>query len=177
MSPSLTTYRYPLNTSYEFPYTAPIAILPIITGADSPILRQKTKKVAKVTKEILKLIQDMEVTTKKADGLGLAAPQVGESLRVCIVRLNGKFLPLINPEIFWKSTEIEVAEEGCLSLPNFWMNVPRSVSIAVRYQNAKGEEQERKLKDLEARIVQHEVDHLDGILITDYADTVPHQAL
>jgi peptide deformylase len=154
-----------------------MAVLPIITGADAPVLRTKTKKVPKVTKELLALIKDMEETTKASDGLGLAAPQVNQSLRLCLARLNGRLTPLINPEIFWKSTEIEVAEEGCLSLPNLWMNVPRSKSIAVRYLNAKGQEQERKLTDLEARIVQHEVDHLEGILITDYKDTLPHQAL
>lgn len=141
------------------------------------MLRTKTKKVAHVSKEILQLIRNMEATTKNADGLGLAAPQIGQSIRLCLARLNGRLTPLINPEIFWKSDEIEVAEEGCLSLPNFWMNVPRSVSIAVRYTNGKGEEQERKLTNMEARIVQHEVDHLEGILITDYTNTVPHQAL
>lgn len=160
-----------------FHYTSFIAILPIITGADTPVLRTKTKKVSQVTREVLSLIKDMEATTKKADGLGLAAPQVGTSLRLCIARMNGRLTPLINPEILWKSDEIEVAEEGCLSLPNLWMNVPRSVEITVRYQDAKGAEQERKLKGLDARVVQHEVDHLDGILITDYANTVPHRAL
>lgn len=154
-----------------------MSVLQIVTGENTPILRQKTKKVPKVSKEILALIRDMEETTKNADGLGLAAPQVNQSLRLCLARLNGRLTPLINPEIFWKSEEVEVAEEGCLSLPNFWMNVPRSLSIAVRYVNAKGQEQERKLTDLEARIVQHEVDHLEGILITDYKDTLPHQAL
>jgi peptide deformylase len=154
-----------------------MALLTILTGADHPTLRQKTRKVPQVTKEVLTLIRDMEQTTKNADGLGLAAPQVGQSVRLCLARMNGRLTPLINPDIFWKSPEIEVAEEGCLSLPNLWMNVPRSVSIAVRYLNAKGQEQERKLKGLEARIVQHEVDHLEGILITDYKDTLPHQAL
>ncbi len=147
-----------------------MAVLPILTGADNPILRKKAQKVTKITK-------DMEATTKKADGLGLAAPQVGQSIRLCLVRLNKKMVPIMNPLIFWWSEEIEVAEEGCLSLPNFWMNVPRPVSIAVRYMDAKGEEQERKLSGLEARIVQHETDHLNGVLITDYANTLPHQAL
>jgi peptide deformylase len=154
-----------------------MAVLPILTGADNPVLRTKCKKVPKITKEVLQLIKDMETTTKHADGLGLAAPQIGQSISLCVVKLHRKMIPLINPEIFWKSEEIEVAEEGCLSLPNFWMNVPRPVSIAVRYMDAKGEEQERKLSELDARIVQHEVDHLNGILITDYSGTLPHQAL
>jgi peptide deformylase len=154
-----------------------VSVLPILTGADNPILRKKAHKVVKITKEIQSLIKDMEATTKNADGLGLAAPQVGQSLRLCLVRLNKKMVPIMNPVIFWWSEEIEVAEEGCLSLPNVWMNVPRPVSIAVRYMDAKGEEQERKLSGLEARIVQHEADHLNGVLITDYANTLPHQAL
>ena len=144
-------------------------VLPIIKGADTPVLRAKTKKVGQVTKEIQKLLKDMEETTVDADGLGLAAPQIGQSLRMCIVKMNGKLTPLINPEITYKSEDLEVAEEGCLSLPNVWLPVARSAEIVVTYLNAKGEAQERKLASLDARVVQHEVDHLDGILIVDYA--------
>lgn len=142
--------------------------LPIITGPDNPMLRTKTKRVPKVSKDIQKLIRDMELTVKAADGLGLAAPQVNQSVRICLARLNGRMTPLVNPDIISKSIEKDIAEEGCLSLPNLYVNVPRSLSIVLRYQNAKGEEQERRLTDMEARIVQHEVDHLEGILIVDY---------
>ncbi len=110
----------------------------------------------------------MEDTTIAADGLGLAAPQVNHSERVCIVRMGGKLTPLINPEILFRSTDIEFAEEGCLSLPDLWMQVPRSASIVVQYLNAKGESQERMLEGIDARVVQHEVDHLEGKLIVDY---------
>lgn len=143
-------------------------VLPIITGPDNPMLRTKTKRVPKVSKDIQKLIRNMEETVKNADGLGLAAPQVNESLRICLARLNGRMTPLINPDIISKSIEKDIAEEGCLSLPNLYVNVPRSLSIVLKYQNAKGEQQERRLTDLEARIVQHEVDHLNGVLIVDY---------
>jgi peptide deformylase len=142
--------------------------LAIITGADTPMLRTKTKPVKQITKEILKLIKDMEQTTVAADGLGLAAPQVDRTERVCIVKMHGKLTPLINPEIIHRSKEQESAEEGCLSLPNVWIQVPRAVEIVVKYLNPKGEEQERKLEHLDARVVQHEVDHLEGILIVDY---------
>ena len=142
--------------------------LPIITGEKNPMLRTKTKRVPKVTKEIQKLIRNMEETVKAADGLGLAAPQVSESVRICLARLNGRMTPLINPDILSRSAEKDIAEEGCLSLPNLYVNVPRSLSIVLKYQNAKGEIQERRLTDLEARIVQHEVDHLEGVLIVDY---------
>jgi len=145
-----------------------MAVLPIITGADNPTLRSKTKKVPHVTKDILRLIKDMEATVISADGLGLAAPQVARLERVCIVKIGGKLTPLINPDITFRSEDSEVAEEGCLSLPNIWLPVPRSVSIVVKYVDPKGEEQERMLEHMDARVVQHEVDHLEGKLIVDY---------
>lgn len=148
-----------------------MAVLPIVTGADTPILRTKTKPVPKVTKEVRELLKDMEETTRAADGLGIAAPQINSSQRLCIVKLNGRFMPLINPEITFRSPDMEFAEEGCLSLPGLWMQVPRSVTIVVKYLDARGAEQERMLQHIEARIVQHEVDHLEGKLITDYG---PH---
>lgn len=146
-----------------------MSILPIVTGADTPILRTKTKSVPKVTNELRMLIKDMEETTRAADGLGIAAPQVNRSERVCIVKLNGRMIPMVNPEITFSSPDTEFGEEGCLSLPNIWMQVPRAVTIVVKYMDARGSEQERMLQNMEARIVQHEVDHLEGKLIVDYA--------
>lgn len=157
-----------LLTPYALLYTVTVAVLPIVTGADHPVLRTKTKDIPKVTKEIQKLLKDMEETTIKADGLGIAAPQIGQSLRMCIVKLSGRLMPLVNPEIISKSPDIEYAEEGCLSLPGVWLPVPRSVSIVVKYLDGRGKEQERMLEKLDARVVQHEVDHLDGKLIVDY---------
>lgn len=142
--------------------------LPIIIGQDAPVLHVKTATVPKVTKEVLKLIRDMEETVKAADGLGLAAPQIGKSLRLCLVKLGSRFVPLVNPQITFHSKETDTAEEGCLSLPDIWLPVERATTIIVRYHDARGQEQERRLEGLEARIVQHEVDHLDGILITDH---------
>lgn len=121
-----------------------------------------------MTKDVLKLLKDMEDTTIAADGMGLAAPQIGHLERVCIVKIGEKLTPLINPQITYKSPDIEIAEEGCLSLPNVWLQIPRSVSIIVMYLDAKGKAQERKLQYLDARVVQHEVDHLEGTLIVDY---------
>lgn len=142
---------------------------PIITGENTPVLRTKTKRVPKVTKEVQKLLKDMEDTLAHAQGLGLAAPQIGESLRLCLAKIGGRVTPLINPDILSRSHEKDIAEEGCLSLPGQWVDVPRSVDIVLRYLNARGQEQERKLMGIEARIVQHEVDHLEGVLIVDYA--------
>ncbi|MBI3332100.1 peptide deformylase, partial [Candidatus Peregrinibacteria bacterium] len=76
--------------------------------------------------------------------------------------------PLINPEITWKSDETYVDQEGCLSLPGVWLDITRSKEIIVGYMDPAGKKQERKLTDFAARVVQHEVDHLDGILIVDY---------
>lgn len=127
--------------------------------------------VERVTKDILKLLKDMEETLIVVEGLGLAAPQIGVSFRVCLARINRKITPLINPKITWRSTETETAQEGCLSLPGLGVNVPRALRIIVRYQDTRGKTQERELKNLNARVVQHEVDHLDGILIVDYMKT------
>lgn len=142
--------------------------LKIVTGEDKKILRTKTKRVPTVTKDVQKFLKEMEATTIKADGLGLAAPQVGSDLRMCIARFNGRLTPMVNPEITWRSKITETAEEGCLSLPGVWVPVSRAVEIVVRYQTARGDTKELKLSDMDARVVQHEVDHLDGVLIIDY---------
>lgn len=147
-----------------------MAVLPIVTGAENPVLRAKTAKVPQVTKDVLKLVKDMEDTVTSADGLGLAAPQIGVSQRVCLAKIGGKLLALINPDITWKSDETAVAEEGCLSLPGLWRDVVRPVEIVVQFTDTKGKPQERKLREIDARVVQHEVDHLDGKLIVDYPE-------
>ncbi len=145
-----------------------MAVLPIVTGTETPILRTKTTSVPQVSKEIKKLIRDMEDTVERAEGAGIAAPQVGRSERICLALLNSKMTPLINPQITWMSDETDVEEEGCLSLPGMkWIPVARSVEIVVTYLDEKGQPQERRLKNMNARVVQHEVDHLEGILITD----------
>lgn len=145
-----------------------VAILPILIGEKTPILRQKSQHVEKVTKEITKLIADLEDTLTHAEGLGLAAPQIGSPLSLCIAHLGHRTIPLINPEITWHSTEKEDMEEGCLSLPGLQVMVTRPTSIIVQYTDAKGKMQERSLSGLDSRVVQHEVDHLHGILIVDY---------
>lgn len=142
--------------------------LPIITGKDTPILRAKTKPVPMITKEIKKLIKDMEKTTIDAKGAGLAAPQVNRSERICIALLGKTLTPLINPTILWRSDEQEIMEEGCLSLPELWVNVKRPKEIIVKFLTVSGKERELKLSAFDARVVQHEVDHLEGVLITDY---------
>jgi peptide deformylase len=145
-----------------------MALLPIVVGAEQPVLRAKAKAVPKVTREIQELLKNMAETCIAADGQGLAAPQVGVSQRVIVAMIADRLTPMINPEITWKSGQIVSDEEGCLSLPDVYMLVPRDASIGVRYLDLNGKEQELRLTRLAARVVQHEVDHLDGVLIVDY---------
>jgi len=149
-----------------------VAVLPILTGEKIPILRRKSQHVKGVTKEITKLIADMEDTLIHAEGLGLAAPQVGSPLSLCLARIGNRTIALINAEITWQSHETDAMEEGCLSLPGILVTVSRPTSIIVQYTDTKGKMQERSLSDLDARVVQHEIDHLNGILIIDYM--LPH---
>lgn len=146
-----------------------MALQPIIIGSTHPILRAKAQRVSSFGKDLRRLVQDLSDTVLHVQGAGLAAPQVGVSLAVCIARVGAEFMPLINPEISWYSQEKMVGEEGCFSLPNVWLLVPRALEIIVRYQDEQGREQERKLTHFDARVVQHEVDHLLGRLIVDYS--------
>lgn len=145
-----------------------MAVLPIVIGENTPILRAKTKAVKKITKEILKTLDDMTETVIASKGAGIAAPQVGRSERMCIALLGKKLVSLINPEITWRSDTVSTAEEGCLSLPEIWLQVTRPTDIILKFQTPAGKELELKLSGFDARVVQHEVDHLDGILIVDH---------
>jgi len=141
-------------------------LLKIQTGQNNPILRKKSEPVKKLTTEIKRLIFDMFQTMRVKDGLGLAAPQIGKSLRIIVVNA-GYDICIINPQITKSSEEKEVQTEGCLSLPEVYVPVERCKEIEVEGLNEKGEEIKLMVKDLLARIIQHEIDHLDGILIVD----------
>lgn len=146
--------------------------LKIATGTDNPILREKAKAVKKIDKTTLKLISNMEQTMEEDNGCGLAAPQVGVSQRIIMVMLNQQTdqemnLAMINPEIVFHSEETEVDTEGCLSVPKVFDLVRRFRDVIVKFKDKKGREQMLKLSELNARVVQHEIDHLDGILFID----------
>ncbi len=111
----------------------------------------------------------MKDTLKGESGFGLAAPQIGKSIKLCLAKFNGKTNVLINPEITWRSEETDEMEEGCLSLPKFTAMIVRPVSVAFAYYDEKLLEKELKLEGFPARIVQHEIDHLNNILLKDYA--------
>lgn len=150
-----------------------MAILPI-TIYGNKILRQKAKPVRSVSDELIKKIKDMFDTMRNANGIGLAANQVGFTESIFVVDLKGvdgyeKFKPvvMINPEIILKSEETEIMEEGCLSLPGLKAEVERPKQIKVKYVDADENEVEIEADDLFARVILHEYDHLIGKLIPD----------
>lgn len=144
-------------------------MLKIITNPNK-ILRQKASAIKDITdKEIQKLIPEMIETMLRKDGLGLAAPQVGQSVRMIAVRHKDGELIMINPMIVKKSLLKEIDEEGCLSVPNIFGEVKRCKKITVKYLDGDGKQHKISAEGLFARVIQHEIDHLDGILFIDKA--------
>ncbi|QSO53844.1 peptide deformylase [Alicyclobacillus curvatus] len=138
----------------------------IRTGKD-PVLRQIAKPVPKVTKAIEKLLDDMAETMYDAEGIGLAAVQIGIVKRLVVADVGEGLVELINPEIV-EASGSQIGYEGCLSLPGLRGEVDRALTIKVRAWNRKEEVVEFEATELFARCIQHEVDHLNGILFTDY---------
>jgi len=140
-------------------------------GKDNPILRKKTKEIEKITPQIEEVISDMsEILESDFNNVGLAAPQIGQSIQLILFKsfLNSKPFALINPKLKKKSFGKESMKESCLSLPGFSISVKRYKKITVEGLNA-GEELIRiEAKGFLARVIQHEMDHLNGILISDY---------
>jgi peptide deformylase len=137
-----------------------------------PVLRQKGKKIDDFSAELKTLIEDMADTMYDAPGIGLAAPQVGESLQLLIVdtttdKDNREYMVVINPEI--TATEgSQIDEEGCLSVPDLTANVKRFKKIHLTYQDADGKTHDIVAEDRFAVVLQHEIDHLNGILFIDH---------
>ncbi|MEE8534606.1 MAG: peptide deformylase [Kiloniellales bacterium] len=149
-----------------------MAILPIIIAPD-PRLKQVCAPVARVDDEIRALIDDLLETMHQAPGVGLAAPQVGVSKRILVVDVARDKMPsqpqrLINPELLWVSDEKVAYEEGCLSLPEYYAEVERPAAIRVRHLDTHGKVQELSAEGLLATCIQHEMDHLEGILFVDH---------
>lgn len=143
-----------------------MSILSLVTEPNA-ILRQENSSIKEITAEIKQLILDMAETMKNANGVGLAAPQIGKNLRLCIISTEKGILTLINPKIIWKSLRKITEEEGCLSCPNVSIKVKRSKIIYIKALNEKGQPISFRAEGFFARVIQHEVDHLDGILIID----------
>ena len=143
-----------------------MALRPILTF-DDPILREKTKRVTRIDASILRLLDDLTETMLAAPGAGLAAPQIGVPLRVCVVKGDeSQVHQLVNPEVV-KGQGVQLGWEGCLSWPGWVGQVPRFETVVVKGKNRKGKEVRLKSSGFTARAFQHEIDHLDGILFTD----------
>lgn len=148
-----------------------MAMLPIRKGTDDAILRQEAKPVPKVTKKISKLMSDMLQTMYKSQGVGLAAPQVGENLRIVVIDVGEGPVCLVNP-ILEKLEGEEIDQEGCLSLPGVVGEVKRAAKVRVCGLNQNGKPVRHDAEGLFARCLQHEIDHLDGILFVDKANNL-----
>ncbi|MCK4924942.1 MAG: peptide deformylase [Spirochaetes bacterium] len=145
-----------------------------------PFLRQQSEEVSEVDGSIQDLIQDMFSAMEEERGIGLAAPQIGVAKRVVVVSIEDKNfsrLALINPVIVHLSTETDVREEGCLSLPGVNADVERPVEAVVRGTTRNGRLVEISARGLRARILQHEIDHLDGVLFIDRLTTKERKSL
>ena len=158
-----------------------MAVLPIITAPDLR-LKVKCEPVGKVDKTIAKLMDDMLDTMYLAPGVGLAAPQVGVTKRILVVDVSSKDGPrepirMANPEIVWHSEELAVYEEGCLSLPDQYADVERPVKIRFRYLDETGLLQEREAEGLLATCIQHELDHLEGIIFVDHLSALKRRMI
>lgn len=155
-----------------------------VVDIKNPILRQKAKPVAKIDKKIRQLIQDMQDTLevqKDPEGVGLAAPQLGKNLRIFVVDYRKDKKIIINPEILEVSETPKTKRknlpagrqgknqilEGCLSLPYYYGPIKRSTRIKIKYQNIDGKEKTEEFSGFLAQIMQHEIDHLNGILFID----------
>src|SRR5215831_119285 len=138
-----------------------MAIRMILT-LEKPVLRAKAKRITRFDVHLQRLVDDMWETLREAPGVGLAAPQIGESIRVLVAEYEDEHVALVNPEILKKSDEILLGTEGCLSIPGVvGEDVPRSAAVTVKARDPKGKEVRIKAEGWFARILQHEIDHLD----------------
>ena len=153
-----------------------MAQLPIITAPD-PRLKIKARPVPAVDDKVRRLMDDMLDTMYGAIGIGLAAPQVGQSSRVIVLDVGRdgekpQPLQLANPEILWRSPELTTGNEGCLSLPEHYAEVTRPAKIRLRYLDYQNEIREIEASGLLAMCLQHEIDHLDGVLFVDHISSL-----
>ena len=146
-------------------------MLKVITYPD-PVLRKKAEPVLEIDDSLVHFLGEMQETMYTEDGVGLAAPQVGVSKQIIIVDDGKGPIILINPEITETSPDHEALEEGCLSLPEIRVTVSRPASVTVKGLNEKGDPVTIEADGLLARILQHEIDHLNATLIIDYLSTL-----
>ena len=147
-----------------------MAIRRILT-AEEPILRERTRHVADFDASLHRLLDDLLLTMRDAPGIGLAANQVGVPLQVAVIEIEGKVTELINPKIVRRSGHM-VDWEGCLSIPGFVAEVGRAEKVTVKARDRHGKEFRVKGQELFGRALQHEIDHLNGVLYIDYLESL-----
>ena len=146
----------------------------------SPVLRQQSAAVARVDDAVRQLVDDLLETMRAAKGVGLAANQIGEARRIAVVDIGEEDPPplvLINPVILERSDESETAEEGCLSIPDIFGDVERHAHVVVEALDRDGTKFRSEANGYKARAIQHEIDHLDGILFLDHLSAVKRSLL
>jgi peptide deformylase len=145
-------------------------MLDIVTvkSPNAEVLRKRSAKIpVPVSKEMLEELPEMIETMRRADGVGLAAPQVGRSIRLFVIEVDGRVSIFLNPNIVFRSKETATGEEGCLSRPGEFYPITRSKRITVEYDDLDGKRLSLDAEGFSAVVIQHEYDHLEGILISD----------
>jgi peptide deformylase len=147
------------------------AAMSFIRKWGDPVLKSKATPVDRFDDTLRQQVQRMAGIMRDAIGVGLAAPQLGISQRLLVYKIgsDGPLITLVNPQLEWKSEDAEAFEEGCLSIPGVTIDVERPVHVRVKAQDEHGEERFVEASGLEARVIQHEMDHLDGVLMMDRA--------
>ena len=148
-----------------------VAAMSFIHRYGDPVLKSRATPVDRFDETLRNQVARMAGIMTDAFGVGLAAPQLGISQRVLVYRVgqDAPVIALVNPEVDWKGEESEQMEEGCLSIPGIQLDVDRPVHVRVRAHDEQGDERTVEASGLEARVIQHEIDHLDGVLILDRA--------
>jgi peptide deformylase len=147
-----------------------MAIRRILT-AEEPILRERTKKVSSFDASLHRLLDDMLVTMRDAPGVGIAANQIGVPLQVAVIEIEDRITELVNPQVV-KSSGEQLDWEGCLSIPGYVAEVGRAAKVTVKARDRHGKEFRVKGEELMARALQHEIDHLNGLLYVDYLESL-----
>jgi peptide deformylase len=147
------------------------AAMSFIKRYGDPILKSRATEVDRFDDGLRNQVARMAAIMKDALGVGLAAPQLGISQRLLVYRVghDAPLVALVNPEVEWSGDDEETMEEGCLSIPGIHVDVPRKLHVRVRAQDEEGERRVVEASGLEARVIQHEMDHLDGVLMLDRA--------
>jgi peptide deformylase len=147
------------------------AAMSFIRKWGDPVLKSRATPVDRFDETLQQQVQRMAGIMRDAIGVGLAAPQLGISQRVVVYRIgsDAPVIALVNPEFEWRSDDLETLEEGCLSIPSVAVDVERPVYVRVRAKDEHGDDRLVEASGLEARVIQHEIDHLDGVLMLDRA--------